>query len=76
MSVEGRVRLGELELRLTLPPPVPLRVTVQAPEESGAMVAGVQVIPETVSVPVLVPPTSEIVLVLEEPLNVAVTVTV
>ena len=68
--------MGELELRLTVPLPVPLRVTVQAPEESGAIVAGVQVIPETVRVPVLVPPTSEIVLVLEEPFIVAVTVTV
>ena len=66
--------MGELELRPTVPPPVPLRVTVQAPEESGAMVAGVHVIPETVSVPV--PPNSETVLVLEEPLRVAVTVTV
>jgi hypothetical protein len=66
--------LGELELRLTVPPPVPLRVTVQAPEESGAMVGGVQVIPETVSV--LVPASSEMVAVLEEPFRVAVTVTV
>ena len=66
--------MGELELRLTLPPPVPLRVTVQAPEESGAMVAGVQVIPETVSV--LVPASSEMVAVLEEPFIVAVTDTV
>ena len=66
--------MGELELRLTLPPPVPLRVTVHAPEEGGAMVAGVQVIPETISV--LAPATSEMVLVLEEPFIVAVTVTV
>jgi hypothetical protein len=65
--------LGEFELRLTVPPPVPLRVTVQAPEESGAMVGGVHVIPETVSA--LVPATSEIELVLEEPFRVAVTVT-
>ena len=72
VSEAGSVRLGELELRLTVPPPVPLRVTVQAPEESGAMVAGVQVIPETV---VLVPATSEIELVLEEPFRTAVTVT-
>ena len=65
--------MGELELRLTVPPPVPLRVTVHAPEESGAMVAGVQVIPETV---LLVPATSEMVLVLEEPFRAAVTMTV
>ena len=68
----GRVRLGELELRLIVPPPVPLRDTVQLPEESGAIVAAVQVMPEIVSVPV----SSEIVVVLEKPFNVAVTVTV
>ena len=71
MNEVGRVRLGEFELRLTVPPPVPLRVTVQLLEESGAIVAGLQVIPEIVTGPV----SSEIVTVLEEPFRVAVTVT-
>jgi hypothetical protein len=75
-SEAGRVRSEELELRLTVPPPVPFKVTVQAPEESGAIVPGMQVIPEILSVPVLVPPTSEIVLVFEMPFIVAVIVTV
>ena len=57
----------------TVPPVARVTVTVQAPEEIGAMVAGVQVIPERVSVPVSA--NSEIVLVLEEPFIVAVTVT-
>ena len=72
MSEAGRVRLGEFELRLMVPPPVPLRVTVQVPEESGAIVAGAQVSPEIEGVPA----SSESVAVWEEPFNVAVTMTV
>ena len=68
----GTVRLGEFELRLIVPPPVPLRVTIQAPDESGAIVAAVQVMPEIVSELA----SSEIAAVWEEPFNVAVTVTV
>jgi hypothetical protein len=36
----GTARLVELELRLTVPPPVPLRATVQVVEAPGASVAG------------------------------------
>jgi hypothetical protein len=35
----GTARLVELELRLTVPPPVPLRVTVQVVEVPGESVA-------------------------------------
>jgi hypothetical protein len=73
-SDAGKVRLAELELRLTVPPPVPERVTVQAPEELGAMVPGVQEIPE-----ILIGASgavNETVVVFELPFNVAVTVTV
>jgi hypothetical protein len=38
----GTARLVVLELRLTVPPPVPLRVTVQVVEAPGANVAGLQ----------------------------------
>jgi hypothetical protein len=36
----GTARLVEFELRLTVPPPVALRVTVQVVEAAGASVAG------------------------------------
>ena len=44
MSEAGTVRLLELELSPTVPPPDPLRVTVQVVEESGPIVPGLQVI--------------------------------
>ena len=40
MSEAGTVRLGELELRLTVPPPDPLRTTVHVLEALGAKVPG------------------------------------
>ena len=43
VSEAGTVRLVELELRPTMPPPDPLRVTVQVLEALGARVPGVQV---------------------------------
>ena len=70
----GTARLVELELRPMVPPADPLRVTVQAVEERGARVPGLQamaVIPEPVG-----EATSERVVALEEPLSVPVTVTV
>lgn len=36
------MKLVELELRMIVPPPDPLRATVQAVEESGPNVAGLQ----------------------------------
>jgi hypothetical protein len=70
----GSVRLVEFELRPMVPPPDPLRVTVQEVEESGASVPGLQVmavIPELVG-----GATSDSVIALEAPANVPVTVTV
>ena len=67
------VRLVELELRPTVPPPVPLRVTVQAVEESGTRVPALQAMAE---IPELVMGAiSESVVVLVEPFSVPVTVT-
>jgi hypothetical protein len=40
VSEAGTVRLGELELRLTVPPPDPLRTTVHVLEALGAKVPG------------------------------------
>ena len=74
VSEAGTVRLVELELRPIVPPPDPPRVTVQAVEESGARVAGLQAMAE---IPELVgEATSETVVALEEPFSVPVTVTV
>jgi hypothetical protein len=74
MSEAGTVRLVESELKLMVPPPDPLRVTVQDVEESGDRVPGLHVmavIPELVG-----GATSESVVALEAPANVPVTVTV
>jgi hypothetical protein len=74
VSEDGTVKSVELEVRPTVPPPEPLRVTVQELEESGAMVVGLQVmeaIPELVSGTV-----NETVAALDEPFSVPVTVTV
>jgi hypothetical protein len=73
LTEAGSVRLVEFELRLTVPPPDPLRVTVQEVEERGASIPGLQamaVIPELVG-----RATSESVVALDEPFNVPVTVT-
>jgi hypothetical protein len=40
VTAPGTERLVELELKLTTPPPVPLRVTVQVVEPPGATVPG------------------------------------
>jgi hypothetical protein len=74
VSEAGTLRLVEVVLRPTVPPPDPLRVTVQTLEESGAIVPGLQAmaeIPEIVS-----GATSERVVAAEEPFSVPVTVTV
>jgi hypothetical protein len=69
----GTLKSAELELRTTVPPPDPLRATVQALEESGPMVVGLHVMEE---IPELVCGiANESVVDLEEPLSVAVTVT-
>lgn len=44
VSVDGKMKLVEVELRPIVPPSVPLSVTVQAVEESGPMFAGLQMI--------------------------------
>ena len=41
VSEAGRIRLGELDVRLMIPP-IALRVIVQVPEESGVIVPGLQ----------------------------------
>ena len=59
VTVLVTARLAEFELRATLPPPVPLRATLQRLEESGARVTGVQemeLIVVTPLVPTLTPP--------------------
>lgn len=48
----GTVRFVVVEFRLTVPPPVPLRTTVQVLEALGATVAGLQAIELTVVVAV------------------------
>jgi hypothetical protein len=72
--VDGTVKLVELEFKPMVPPPGPLSVTVQALEESGATVAGLQTM--EVIVMVVTGATSESVVDLEEPFSVPVTVTV
>jgi hypothetical protein len=42
VSADGTVRFAEFELSPTVPPPGPLSATVQALDESGPTVAGVQ----------------------------------
>jgi hypothetical protein len=73
VSEDGTVRLVEVELRATVPPPDPVRVTVQAVEASGPNVVGLHAMDE---IPELAGTASESVVVLEEPFNVTVTVTV
>ena len=74
VSEAGTLMLVELALRPTVPPPDPLRVTVQALEESGPIVPGLQAmapIPDIAG-----GATSERVAAVEEPFSVPVTVTV
>jgi hypothetical protein len=72
-SEDGTVRLVELELRATVPPADPVRVTVQAVEAVGPIVAGLHAMPE---IPELAgPAASESVVAFEEPFNVPVTMT-
>jgi hypothetical protein len=74
VSEAGTARLVEFELRPIVPPPDPLRVTVQVVEESGARLPGLQAI---AAIPELVgEATNESVVALEAPPNVPVTVTV
>jgi hypothetical protein len=74
VSEGGTAKLREFELRPIVPPPGPVSVTVQALEESGLTVVGLQAIE---AIPVLVTgATSESVVDLEEPFNVPVTVAV
>ena len=74
VSEDGTVRLMEFELSPMVPPLGPLSVTVQALEESGPAVAGLQTIEV---IPVLGGgATSESVVDLEEPFNAPVIVTV
>jgi hypothetical protein len=42
VSADGTVRFAEFEVSPMVPPPGPLSVTVQALEESGATLAGLQ----------------------------------
>jgi hypothetical protein len=73
VSKDGTVRFVEFELRATVPPPDPVRVTVQEVEASGPIVVGLHAMAE---IPELVGPTaSESVVALEDPLSVAVTMT-
>jgi hypothetical protein len=68
----GTARLVELELRLTVLPPVPLRVTVQVVEVPGeTRVEAAQLRPERVA-----GADREMVVATDEPFFVAVTVTV
>jgi hypothetical protein len=70
----GTVKSAELELRTTVPPPDPLRATVQALEERGPMVDGLHVMEEIPELVSGIANESEVDL--EEPFSVAVTVTV
>ena len=73
VSEAGTVKLVEFELRPIVPPPDPLRVTVQALEESGPKVAGLQAM---AAIGTRSGAASESVVDLEEPFSVPVTVTV
>jgi hypothetical protein len=73
VSEDGTVRLVEVELRATVPPPDPVRVTVQAVEAAGPNVVGLHAMAE---IPELAGASaSESVVDLDEPFSVAVTVT-
>jgi hypothetical protein len=59
VSEAGTERLGELEVRPTVPPPEPLRLTVQVLEAPGGRVPGLHAIELTELFPaatVMVPP--------------------
>jgi hypothetical protein len=74
VSADGTVKLVELELKPMVPPPGPLSVTVQALEESGGALAGLQTMEAMVVF--VTAATSESVADCEEPFSVPVTVTV
>jgi hypothetical protein len=74
VSADGTERFAEFEVSPTVPPPGPVSVTVQALEESGLTVVGLQA---TETIPVLTGGAdSESVVDLDVPFNVPVTVTV
>jgi hypothetical protein len=73
VSEAGTARLVEFELRPIVPPPDPLRVTVQVVEESGARLPGLQAI---AAIPEKESGTTRVSMAaLEEPFSVPVTVT-
>jgi hypothetical protein len=73
VSEDGTVKLLEFELKTTVPPPDPLRVTVHALAESGPTVAGLHAI--ALISELVCGTTRESVAVWDEPFSVAVTLT-
>jgi hypothetical protein len=74
VSADGTERFAEFEVSPIVPPPGPLSVTVQALEESGPTIAGLQAMEAIVVL--ATGATSDSVVDWEEPFSVPVTVTV